>query len=52
VRRRGFLAELPQELRRLCVDDLDLLLYIAKTLANRGFRRRPGRGQAPHDPDN
>jgi hypothetical protein len=23
VRRQGFLAELPQELRRLCVDDLD-----------------------------
>jgi transcriptional regulator with XRE-family HTH domain len=36
---RRFLTELRQELQRLCEDDLDLLLYIARTLANRGFRR-------------
>jgi transcriptional regulator with XRE-family HTH domain len=36
--RRRFLTELRQELRRLCEDDQDLLLYIARTLASRGFR--------------
>ncbi len=39
--RRGFLAELRQELLSLCEDDQDLLLYIGKALANRGFRRSP-----------
>src|SRR5260370_38104120 len=33
--RRRFLAELRQELRRLCEDDQDLLLYIARALAKR-----------------
>jgi transcriptional regulator with XRE-family HTH domain len=51
VGRRGFLAELGRELRSLCEDDQDLLLYIARTLANRGFRRssperRQGRGNS------
>ncbi len=48
VARRGFLAELGQELLRLCEDDQDLLLYIARALAKREFQpsllgRRHGR---------
>jgi len=42
--RQGFLAELRQQLASLCEDDQDLLLYIAKTLANRGLGRSSLKG--------
>jgi transcriptional regulator with XRE-family HTH domain len=43
--RSGILGELRQELRSLCEDDQDLLLYIARGLANRRKRNslREGR---------
>jgi len=46
---RRFLEKLGQDVRSLCEDDQNLLLYIARALAKRGFRRssrerRHGRG--------